>query len=606
MPVNVPDNIKDLVAQVMTERVIKDSIGFYTGNYSPHSPYERQILFLELKTEKEVFYGGAAGGGKSDALLMAALEYVHIPGYAALLLRRTYADLAMPGALMDRAKGWLQNSDAHWSDKEKTYTFPSGATITFGYLDSENDKFRYQSSEFQFIGFDELSQFTETQYTYLFSRLRRKVGVNVPLRMRAGSNPGGIGGNWVKSRFIPEDFIPEMAEQPRVFEKTYVDEETGEHKVRFFVPARLDDNPFIDQEAYDESLKELDPITRAQLRRGDWSITAKGDILYMWSEAHTVVTWSRFMQVLGLRSKDIPPHWQVSVYQDWGTTKGHPCVTGWFARFAENSPEINGVKTAGLIVWYRTHIRTQCSAKTLKDDIFNYMLGPDQKRVEYYQATDWQMSHEANSERIEYNTPDPETNLHLPFSNWKTGKTRGIEPLKTALTPCELDKPHPFNLGVMGHTKLIILVDDDQYINPRVMLDGLDGGQSRIRAEAPLYKWDAPKSGEPAKKLEPYALFNDALDVARAAAASYWPAATELTERELEHQEMKKSMPWLKNIDLQRRDENGEFTDKVYLTVGQQIAIGIEAARARKRVQEEYGLEDNDTILDYTDLSKGW
>ena len=104
---------------------------------------------------------------------MAALQYVEVPEYAAILFRQSYADLSLPGALMDRAHGWLFQTDARWGDLKKTWIFPSGATLSFGYLENENDKYRYQSAEFQFVGFDELTQFTESQYTYLHSRLRR-------------------------------------------------------------------------------------------------------------------------------------------------------------------------------------------------------------------------------------------------------------------------------------------------------------------------------------------------------------------------------------------------------------------------------------------------
>ena len=588
-------NIDQLVNDIMTERVIVDDVGFYRSSYSIHEPYERQQLFLDLRDEKEAFYGGAAGGGKSDALLMAALEYVHVPGYAALLLRKTYVDLARPEAIMDRAHKWLKGTDAQWSDKHKTYTFPSGATLTFGYLESENDKYQYQSSEFQFIGFDELSQFTETQYTYLFSRLRRKTNVPVPLRMRSGSNPGGIGGNWVKARFIPEDFTPDMAEEAKVWSKQYVDEETGKTKTRYFVPARLDDNPYLDQEAYDDSLSELDPVTRAQLRRGDWSITAKGDILYDWDERYIIVPWSRFMAVFGLTDKRIPAHWRIGIFQDWGTTKDHPCVTGWFATASENSPTIDGVSLAGMVFWYRTHIKTKCSAKEIKDDIVNYMRPEN----ELYRCNTWEMSHEASSERLEYNKEDDETEISLPFTNWQTGKTRGLESLKSAIKPIELNKPHPFNLGIMGHTKLVILVDDAQYISPKVMMDGLDAGQSRIRAEAPVYRWLTPKSGEPPKKLEPYAFFNDAIDLCRSAAASYWPVKEELTRREILAKELKKTLPFLQ--------ENVDY-DQTELRAGSQIAIAIESARIRKKLKKDYGsdfFDDND-VIDLCDISDGW
>lgn len=218
--------------------------------YIPHNPTVKQARFL-LDVGKEALYGGAAGGGKSDALLMAALAFVKIPEYSAILFRRTYADLALSGALMDRAHDWLQGTDAHWSDKTKTWTFPSGATVAFGYLEHENTKYRYQGAEFQFIGFDELTQFTLSQYTYLFSRLRRNKSMRVPLRMRSASNPGGIGHEWVKQRFLVED--------------------------RKFIPATIDDNPHLDRKEYVQSLKELDPVTRQQLLQGSWDARQKGN-----------------------------------------------------------------------------------------------------------------------------------------------------------------------------------------------------------------------------------------------------------------------------------------------------------------------------------------
>jgi predicted phage terminase large subunit-like protein len=197
----------------------------------------------------EVFYGGAAGGGKSAALLMAALQYVDDAGYSALILRRTYADLRLSGALMDMAHQWLAGTKAVWNSQAHTWSFPSGATLTFGYLETENDKYRYASAEFQFIAFDELTQFTESQYRFLFSRLRKKERSKLPLRMRAASNPGGIGHDWVKQRFLIE----------------------GKQHNRIFVPAKLADNPFLNAAEYEKSLSNLDPITRAQLLNGDWS-----------------------------------------------------------------------------------------------------------------------------------------------------------------------------------------------------------------------------------------------------------------------------------------------------------------------------------------------
>ncbi len=218
-------------------------------DYIPHTPTAKQLAFLLLDNFEEAFYGGAAGGGKSDALLMAALQYADMPGYAALLLRRTFKALTLPEALLDRARMWLAGTDARWQGDSTAWVFPSGAKVVFGYLEADKDVEQYQSAAFQFIGFDELTQFTEYQYRYMHSRTRRLAGSDVPIRVRGASNPGSIGHDWVKQRFVVE----------------------GKEKGRPFIPATLEDNPFLDREAYIKSLENLDPITRQQLLKGDWS-----------------------------------------------------------------------------------------------------------------------------------------------------------------------------------------------------------------------------------------------------------------------------------------------------------------------------------------------
>lgn len=236
-------------------------------------PNPRQSLFLTCEAP-EALYGGAAGGGKSDALLTAAAQYLDVPGYAALLLRRTYADLALPGALIDRSKQWWHGR-AHWNGSEHRWTFPGNASVQFGYLEHADDELRYQSSEFQFVGFDELTQLPEErQYTYLFSRLRRLAGSDVPTRMRAATNPGGPGHEWVKKRFVPDAFLRAGPEEQ--FSRTW--EKAG----RLFFPARLEDNPYLDATDYERHLAELDPVTRAQLRSGDWKAHAGGRFHPRW------------------------------------------------------------------------------------------------------------------------------------------------------------------------------------------------------------------------------------------------------------------------------------------------------------------------------------
>jgi predicted phage terminase large subunit-like protein len=224
--------------------------------FCPEEPSITQKVFLRTYGI-EALFGGAAGGGKSSALLMSALQYVDIPGYSAILFRRTFADLSLPGALMDRFKAWIDNhDDVHWNANSYVATFPSGARVSFGYLNNTNDYLRYKGSEFQFIGMDEVTEIRESDYRYLFSRLRRPANgplSEVPLRMRAASNPAP---NWVRQRFIVE----------------------GIQDGRIFVPSKLTDNPGIDALSYRQALSALDPIERRRLEEGDWWATTLGSL----------------------------------------------------------------------------------------------------------------------------------------------------------------------------------------------------------------------------------------------------------------------------------------------------------------------------------------
>ena len=224
--------------------------------YCPEGPSLTQKVFLRTYS-LEALFGGAAGGGKSSALLMAARQYIDVPQYSAILFRRTYADLALPGAIMDRFQAWTgPEEEVRWNANTYTATFPSGARISFGYLNNSQDYLRYKGAEFQFIGMDEVTEIREADYRYLFSRLRRPASgplAKVPLRMRCASNPAP---NWVRQRFIIE----------------------GQSEGRIFVPSYLQDNPGIDADSYRQSLQALDPVERKRLEEGDWWSTTLGSM----------------------------------------------------------------------------------------------------------------------------------------------------------------------------------------------------------------------------------------------------------------------------------------------------------------------------------------
>lgn len=305
------------VTQEAAEQLLRDnpqllnSLHLKWTKYIPHQPTAKQMAFLMLP-HQEAFYGGAAGGGKSDALLMAALQYVDIPGYAAVLFRKTLSDLKLPGSLLSRAHAWLgYRGDCWWNAGEHSYYFPTvdaggnraiPARIQFGYigqmgggLGSLGVKDRYQSAEFQFVGFDELTQFGEEDYTWMFNRLRKptcpvhkldskgrpiyiddcwwcQTYKSLPVRMRAASNPGNAGHAWVKNRFKIVGVTDEDGETKYI----------GTNPDAPYIPAFVQDNPFIDNEGYISNLDRMDSVTRDRLKRGDWGVSEDSRFKRQW------------------------------------------------------------------------------------------------------------------------------------------------------------------------------------------------------------------------------------------------------------------------------------------------------------------------------------
>ncbi len=232
-----------------------------------------QTRFL-ASTAFEALYGGAAGGGKSDALLMDALRYIDVPGYRALLLRRTFPEL-LRSLIPKSFRYYLALNGKPNMSSMPQWKFPSGAVIEFGHLQHEHDVHNYQSAEYQYIGFDELTSFTEAMFVYMQSRLRGVDGI--PKRMRAGTNPGGEGHDWVFRRFGPW-LDKESAIKAKPGERLYF-KNTKDGPVfcsrfesnlsRVFYPAKVSDNPHLD-EGYEEILGGLDRVSRAQLLDGNW------------------------------------------------------------------------------------------------------------------------------------------------------------------------------------------------------------------------------------------------------------------------------------------------------------------------------------------------
>ena len=229
-----------------------------TGRHKFGRPSPRQIAFLSY-FGMECMFGGACGGGKTDALLMAALQFVETPGYSAIIFRRSLKMLEKADGLIPRSHAWgLTEKGAKYNWTQRRWVFPSGATLELSYIDHKKDLDNAQGGAWQFIAFDEASQFEPEYIRYLFSRLRGPESSTVPLRFRLASNPGGKGHEYLKRRYVAPG------------------------APKYFVPSNLADNPGLNVDDYLRSMAELDPILRAQLLAGDWSAYEGGRFKREW------------------------------------------------------------------------------------------------------------------------------------------------------------------------------------------------------------------------------------------------------------------------------------------------------------------------------------
>lgn len=233
----------------------------------------------------ELLYGGAAGGGKSEALVMAPTRWIGDKFFRGILFRRTFPELDK--SLVERTRFYYPALGGKYHGGEHVWTFPSGAKIWLSSLQYADSVIDHQSSEYQFVGFDELTHFEESQYRYLLSRLRSSRGV--PIRVRAGTNPDIC---WVKDRWAPwVNRSPEylesggpIAESGEVLwfkpnasgGEEYVPAGTPGATSRSFIRSALKDTPQLGKD-YELQLLQQDSVQRARLMDGDWeAIPAAG------------------------------------------------------------------------------------------------------------------------------------------------------------------------------------------------------------------------------------------------------------------------------------------------------------------------------------------
>lgn len=251
--------------------------------------------------ETDVLYGGAAGGGKSYAMLVDPLRYAHRAAHRALILRRSMPELR---ELIDKSRELYPRAfpGSKFREVEKIWNFPSGSKIEFGFLERDADVYRYQGQAYSWIGFDEITHLaTEFSWNYLASRLRTTDSEITPY-MRCTANPGGVGSSWVKKRYV----------NPSVPNESF----TGDDGLtRKFIPARLADNPFLAKDGrYEQMLNALPPIQRRQLLEGNWDVTEGAAFAEFEIDAHVISPF------------EIPIHWERVKGIDYGYASESACI----------------------------------------------------------------------------------------------------------------------------------------------------------------------------------------------------------------------------------------------------------------------------------------
>lgn len=290
----VTEDILDKVPKALKQEV--DDNVIFKPNNGP------QTDFLAAP-ERDVLYGGAAGGGKSYAMLIDPLRFAHRAAHRALILRRSMPELR---ELIDKSRELYPKAfpGCKYKEVEKLWNFPSGAKVEFGFLERDADVYRYQGQAYSWIGFDEITHLpTEFGWNYLASRLRTTDPEITPY-MRCTANPGGVGATWVKKRYV----------DPHPPNESF----TGEDNLtRKFIPARLDDNPYLAEDGrYEEMLKALPPTQRKQLLEGNWDVNEGAAFTEFEQDIHVITPF------------EIPISWERTKGIDYGYASESSCVWG--------------------------------------------------------------------------------------------------------------------------------------------------------------------------------------------------------------------------------------------------------------------------------------
>lgn len=284
-----------------------------------YAPTPKQTAF-HASTVNELLYGGAAGGGKTKALIMDAFfRCVKYPGTTAVVFRRTYRELEDTD--IKEALASYPKEVVKYNASKYTFTLLNGSKIVFRHCEHEADKFNYSGIEIQFLYFDELTSFEKGIYDFLKTRLRAKKTLGVVPIVRSASNPGNIGHGWVKKQFV--DAGPYMSVQVQEIHSETL-RKTKKIKTQY-IPALATENPFITED-YVFELEQKPEALRRALLNGDWD-SFEGQVFteFVNDKAH----YHDRLYTHVIEPFIIPAHWPRYMSFDHGFTK--PFSVGYWA-----------------------------------------------------------------------------------------------------------------------------------------------------------------------------------------------------------------------------------------------------------------------------------
>lgn len=284
-----------------------------------YKPTPKQAAFHASKAD-EILYGGAAGGGKTKALVMDALfRTLTWPNTVACIFRRTFRELEDTD--IKEALSSYPKELAKYNTSRHEFTLVNGSKILFRHCERAADRFTYSGLEVQFMYFDELTSFEQIVYDFLKTRKRAKKALGVSPIIRSASNPGNIGHGWVKKQFVDAGPYMQIMTQ-EIFSETL-------HKARKirtqYIPALATENPFITED-YIFELEQKPEALRNALLQGSWD-SFEGQVFTEFTNNPAHYQDRRYTHVID--PFDIPPHWPHYMSFDHGFTKPFSC--GWWA-----------------------------------------------------------------------------------------------------------------------------------------------------------------------------------------------------------------------------------------------------------------------------------